>query len=104
MQHRLPQRLHGIAVRLVQQRDAVHVQQLVVSPQPLVSRRRSAVYNALDENPEVLGSARLALDADSKPGLLRIVHWDVEGQDLAVFPGENHGIFRFVQRLLKIEL
>lgn len=102
VKHRLPQRLHGVAVRLMQQRDAVHVQQLVVGPQALVARRRPAVYDTLDEDAQVLRTAGLSFDADAQTGLFGIVHRDVQGEDLAVLPREYETVFRLIKWLLKL--
>lgn len=95
VQHGLAERLHGVAVGLLQQRYAVHVQELVVGAEALVARGGPAVDDALYEDAEVLRAARLALDADAEAGLFRIVHGDVEGQYLAVFPREYRVAVRF---------
>lgn len=99
MQHRLSQRFHSITITLLQQRDTVDVEQLVISAQALVAGRRTSVDHAFDEDAEVLGAACLALDADAEAGFLRVVDGDVESKDLAVFPGECYGFIGFFIRL-----
>ena len=87
--HGLPQGLHGLWVGLAQEGHAVDVDQLVVGPQPAVARRGASVDHALDEDAEVdgglpagLAGGRLAFDADTEAGSLRVVDGDVKGQHL----------------------
>ena len=94
--HGLAQRLHGLRVGLAEQRGAVDVDQLVVGAEAAVARGGAAVQHALDEDAEVDDAATfaahrragLSLDADAQPGQLAVVHGDVEGEDLALPPGE----------------
>lgn len=101
MHHSLSQSLHGVAVGLLQQRNAVNIQKLIVRPQSFISGCRTAVYYTFNEDSQILGTTRLAFNANSQARLFRVVDWDVESQNFAMLPWEDCVFVRLV-RTLKI--